>query len=220
MANKTPAGLRAFVRRHTSLQQTPDLPGVRLHVGGDAMALLQAAGAALGQPDPPLPFWAYPWSGGLAIARYLVDHPEVVVDRRVLDVASGSGLCAIVALQQGASEALAVDVDPLAGAAIALNGRVNGVHPAFTRRDVLDQPPDGWEVVLAGDICYEEAMATRLLDWLSDAARHGSRVLIGDPGRRYLPAGLHRLASYRVRTSREIEESLVKESSVYSLVPS
>jgi predicted nicotinamide N-methyase len=216
MPTPSPAHLRAFVRRSTRLLPVPDIPGVRLHVADDVMAVCRLAGSQLGQPDPPLPFWAFAWAGGLAIARYLEEHPGEVAGRDVLDIASGSGVCAIVALRSGAASAHAVDVDPLSEAAVALNARANGVRVGFSRRDLLGAPPPPWDVILAGDICYEETMSKRMLDWLRAAAGAGARVLIGDPGRAYLPPGLARLATYRVRTSLELEDAEIKESAVFT----
>ncbi len=215
MPTPSPANLRAFVRNRTRLRPVPDVPGVRLHMADDVMEMAQLAGDTLGQADPPLPFWAVPWAGGLAIARYLLDHPEEVERKRVVDVASGSGLCAIVALRAGAASVHAVDVDPLAEAAVAVNARANGLRIGFSRRDLLSEPPPACDVVLAGDVCYEGPMAARMLGWLQGAADRGVRVLLGDPGRRYLPAGLTRLATYRIRTSRELEDAELKESAVY-----
>jgi predicted nicotinamide N-methyase len=216
MATPSPADLRAFVRRRTQLLPVPDLPGVRLHQADDVMSVMRLAGSELGQSDPPLPFWAFAWAGGLAISRYLVDHPEEVAGRRVLDIASGSGLCAIVALKSGAASAHAVDVDPLSEAAVALNARANGVRIGFSRQDLLNAPPPPCDVILAGDVSYEETMAGRMFGWLRLAAQSGTRVLVGDPGRTYLPGGLERLAAYRVRTSREIENAETKESAVFT----
>jgi predicted nicotinamide N-methyase len=215
----SPARVRAFVRRHTRLAPVPDLPGVRLHVADDVMTVCRLAGTELELSDPPLPFWAFAWAGGLAISRYLVDHPDEVAGRQVLDLASGSGLCAIVALRCGAASAEAVDVDPFSEAAVGLNAHANGVRIGFRRTDILDAPPPAVDVILAGDVCYEETMATRILDWLRVAARAGSRVLVGDPGRKYLPLDLERVATYRVRTSRELENAEIKESAVFTFPP-
>jgi predicted nicotinamide N-methyase len=216
MPTQSPANLRAFVRRHTRLTPVPGLPGLRLQLADDVMVVMQLAGTELGQPDPALPFWAFAWAGGLAVSQYLVDHPEEVAGRRVLDVASGSGLCAVVAMRLGAASVHAVDIDPFSQAAVALNARANGVRVGFSRQDLLGAPPPPCDVILAGDVCYEETMAGRMLDWLRLAARGGTRVLLGDPGRAYLPAGLERLASYRVRTSRELEDAETKESAVFT----
>ena len=210
------ASLRAFVRRHARLTPVRDLSGIRLHQADDVTTVWRATGMELGQADPPLPFWAFAWSGGLAVARYLVDHPGEVVGRRVLDVATGSGLCAIVALRCGAVSVRGVDIDPLSEAAVAINARANGVRIAFSRRDLLDGEPPEADVILAGDVCYEETMAGRMLAWMERAARNGTRVLLGDPGRAYLPAGLEALAGYRVVTSSEIENPTVKTATVYT----
>jgi predicted nicotinamide N-methyase len=216
MAIPAPAARRAFVRRHTRLQDVPEVPGLRLHLADDVTAVWGRTGEFLGLTDPPLPFWAFAWSGGLAVARYLADHPGEVAGRRVVDVASGSGICAIVAARLGAASVQAVDVDPLAAAAVDLNGRANNVRIGFTGRDLLDDPPPACDVLLAGDVSYEEPMAVRMAAWLRAAAERGTRVLLGDPGRAYLPAGLERLATYRVRTSREIEEAEQTEGIVYT----
>lgn len=211
---------RAFVRRHTRLGPVSglaELPDLRLHLGVDAMSLMHAAGLALGLADPPLPFWAFAWPGGLALVRYLLEHPAEVEGRSVLDVASGSGLCAIVAARLGAASVEAVDIDPFAEAAIGLNARANDVRIGVANRDPTVRPPEGHQVILAGDICYEEGMAARLLAWLQEAAATGSRVLLGDPGRAYLPAGLEPLATYAVVASREIEGQARRRASVYAI---
>ena len=216
MATASPANLRAFVRRHTRLLPVPDLPGLRLQLADDVMVIQRLAADELREPDPALPYWAFAWAGGLAIARYIVDHPQEVAGRRVIDIAAGSGLCAVVALQAGARSAHAFDIDPLSEAAVALNARANGVRVAFSRQDVAAHPAPLCDVILAGDICYEEAMSRALVDWLRSAARQGTRVLLGDPGRKYLPPDLERLATYRIRTTREIEDAEVKESAVFT----
>jgi predicted nicotinamide N-methyase len=216
VATPSPARLRAFVRRETRLLPVLDVPGVRLHVADDVMTVCRLTGSELGLSDPPLPYWAFPWAGGLAISRYLVDHPEEVAGKRVFDVASGSGLCAIVAVRCGAASTEAVDVDPFSAAAVELNARANGVRVGFTSRDLLGDGPPDCDVILAGDIFYEETMAIRMLGWLRLAADRGTRVLIGDPGRKYLPPDLVRVASYRVRTSRELENAEIKDSAVFA----
>jgi predicted nicotinamide N-methyase len=216
MATPSPAALRAFVRRHTQLAAVADVPGVRLHVADDVMALTGLVSRELNQPDITLPFWAFPWAGGLGVARHLIDNPEEVAGKRVLDIASGSGLCAIAAVKVGAASVQAVDVDPLSQAAVAVNSRANGVRVDFTHADLLDGPPPGVDVILAGDVCYEEGMADRMLAWLRLASAQGTRVLLGDPGRTYLPRDLERIATYAVRTSRELESDDVRQTSIYT----
>ena len=217
MPKPSPANLRAFVRRNTRLLPVPDVPSVRLHTASDVTALWDLAGAELGLADPPLPFWGFPWAGGLAVARYLVDHPEEVADRRVFDLAAGSGLCGIVAAKLGAADVHAADVDPLAQAAASLNARANGARIAVQLGDPTGGPLPDADVILAGDVFYEEPMARRVMAWLSPAAGAGVRVLLGTPARRYVPAGLSLVATYSVRTTRELEHAEATESAVYTI---
>jgi predicted nicotinamide N-methyase len=214
----SPANLRAFVRRNTQLVGIPDVPGVRLHVADDVATVWRKAGEALDDLDPALPYWAFAWSGGLALARHLVECPAEVAGRRVLDVGTGSGLCAIVAARAGASSVLAADIDLLAVAAAAVNARANDVRVGVTGDDLLARDPPAVDVILAGDVSYEEAMAARMFEWLGSAADVGIRVLIGDPGRKYLRPGLEQIAKYPVHPSPEIESASVREASVFAFV--
>jgi predicted nicotinamide N-methyase len=211
---------RAFVRRHTRLRPVPGLEEVRLHLGDEVLPLWHAVQAASGDPDAALPCWAFAWAGGLAIGLYLREHPGAAAGRRVFDVASGSGLCAIAALQAGAAEATCADIDPFAAAAIELNARANGCRAAVVRRDVLDEEPPDVDLILAGDCWYDANLAERILPWLQRARDRGIDVLTGDPGRRYLPADeLVELASYEVRTTTELEDLGRKDGRVYALRP-
>ena len=214
------ASTRAFVLRQTRLRPVPGLEEIRLHLADEVLPLWHAVQLETDDPDAALPYWAFAWAGGLAIGRYLRDHPEVVAGRRVFDVASGSGLCAIAALHAGASEATGADIDPFAAAAIAVNGRANGVRVSVVRRDVLgDDPPDA-DVILAGDCWYDAGLAERVLPWLRRARDRGIEVLVGDPGRRYLPSeALAELATYDVRTTTELEDQDRKQGRVFALRP-
>jgi predicted nicotinamide N-methyase len=215
------ASARAFVLRHTTLGSVPGLEGLRLHLADEVLPLWHAVQIETGDPDAPLPYWAFAWSGGLAIAHHLRVDPAVVAGRRVVDVGSGSGLCAIVALETGASEVTAIDTDPFATAAIELNGRAAGRRVRVVRRDVLDEEPPDTDVILAGDCLYEAGLAARVLSWLRRARERGIDVLLGDPGRRYLPSeGLIELARYEVRTTTELEDLERKQGRVYALVRS
>lgn len=181
------------------------------------LPLWHAVQVESGDPDAALPYWAFAWGGGLAIAHYLRDHPDVVAGRRVFDLASGSGLCAIAAMRAGASAVTANDIDRFALAAIGLNARANGRRVAVVGRDVLDEPPPDVDVVLAGDCWYEASLAARLLPWLERVHARGIDVLIGDPGRRYLPLdALEELAAYEVRTTTELEDLEYKVGRVYA----
>jgi len=212
------ASSRAFVLRHTTLGPVPGVDGIRLHLGAEVLPLWHAVQVETGDPDAALPYWAFAWGGGLALARYLADHPEAVSGRRIVDVASGSGLCAIAAMHAGASDATAIDVDTFSVAAIALNARANGVRVTAIRRDVLDEGPPDADVLLAADCWYEAGLAARVTPWLMRARDHGLDVLVGDPGRRYLPtADLEEIACYEVRTTTELEDLDRKQAWVYRL---
>jgi predicted nicotinamide N-methyase len=198
---------RSFVLRHTRLQEVPGLGGIRLHLADDALAVWHASQVATRDPDAPIPYWAFAWGGGLALGMYLLEHPEVVSGRRVLDVASGSGLCAIAAFRAGAAEVTAVDVDPVAVEAIRINARANKVRLDVICADLLDDEPPNVDVILAGDCWYEESFANRMTAWLLRARELGVDVLVGDPGRRYLPADTFRqIATYEVRSTTEMED--------------
>jgi predicted nicotinamide N-methyase len=209
---------RAFVLHHTRLQELPGLDGLRLHLADDALTLWGATQAETGDPDAPLPYWGFAWGGGLAVASYLRDHPAVVEGRRVLDIASGSGLCAIAAKRSGAAAVTAVDIDPYAVAAITLNARANREKIDVVRDDLLDDPPPETDVILAGDCWYEESFAARITEWLQRANDSGIDVLIGDPGRRYLAHDtLNELASYNVRSTTDLEDLSRTRAWVYKL---
>ncbi len=136
----------------------------------------------------------------------------------MLDFAAGSGLVGIAAMKAGAKSVLCADIDGFCAAAVALNGQANGVVLDFTDRDLLDGPPPPVDLIAAGDICYEKPLAERVLAWLDEARRQGTRVLIGDPGRSYFPrAGLEKLAEYQVPTTRELEDMEVKKTAVWAL---
>lgn len=213
------ASARSFVRRHTQLLPVPGLEDIRLLLADEALPLWRAVQLETGDPDAPIPYWAFAWGGGLAICRYLRDHPDAVAGRRILDLASGSGLCAIAALAAGAETATAVDVDARAAAAIELNARANGRRVTVIRRDILDEDPPDVDIVLAGDCWYEARLADRVLPWLRRARGRGIDVLVGDPGRTYLPtAELIEVAAYDVRTTTDLEDLALKKARVYTLV--
>ncbi len=211
---------RAFILQNTRLRRVPFVLELELHLADEIMPIWQKIEAAVGKRGVAPPFWAFAWVGGQAIARYLLDHPEEVTGKRVLDIATGSGLGAIAAMRAGALSAIAADIDGFSGAAVALNARANGVTVFFTDRDLLDANPPDVDLILAGDICYERPLAARILAWLRIAHERGTRVLIGDPGRAYLPRrGLVRLAEYEVPTTRELEDTVVKRAGVYTFCP-
>ena len=212
------ASPRAFVLRHTHLGPVPGLEAIRLYLADDVLPLWHAVQVETGDPDAALPYWACAWAGGLAIGRYLSENPEVVAGRRVFDLASGSGLCAIAALHAGAAESTGADIDAFAAAAIEMNARANGRRVTIVHRDVLDQEPPAVDVILAGDCFYEVNLTGRVLPWLQRARDRSIEVLVGDPGRRYLPTDeLVELASYDVRTTTQLEDLEFKQGRVYTL---
>jgi predicted nicotinamide N-methyase len=209
---------RAFVLRQTRLRPVPGLEEIRLHLADEVLPLWHAVQVESGDPDAALPYWAFAWGGGLAIAHYLREHPDAIAGRRVFDLASGSGLCAIAAMDSGAVAVTAADIDRFAIAAIDLNARANRRRIAVVQRDVLDEPPPDVDVVLAGDCWYEARLAERVLPWLQRVRARGIEVLVGDPGRRYLPTdALEELASYPVRTTTELEDLEYKVGRVYAV---
>jgi predicted nicotinamide N-methyase len=192
---------------------------MRLHLTDDVRATWHATQVETGDPDAPLPYWAVAWGGGLALARYLQDHPETVAGRRVVDVASGSGLVAIAAMQAGAAAVVATDVDPYAIAAISLNARANHVRIDAHRQDAFDGESPDADVVLAGDTWYEAGLAAHVLRWLERVRAAGIDVVIGDPGRTHLPrAALVEIASYAVRTTSDLEDLALRQAGVYRLI--
>ena len=212
---------RSFVQRHTRLRDVDGVPGIRLHLADAVDPVWHATEEALGRDDAPIPFWAFAWAGGLALSRWLIEHPEEVAGRTVLDFATGSGLVAIVAARLGAAEVRAVDVDPFAEAAVDLNARANRVRIGYATRDILDESPQPVDVIVAADTWYESPLADRVLPWLRAASAAGIRVLVGDPGRKYLPppaeSGLLELARYPVRTTTTLEDRDVVEASVFEV---
>jgi predicted nicotinamide N-methyase len=212
------ASPRAFVLRHTRLRPVPGLEELRLHLADEVYALWHAVQVETNDPDAALPYWAFAWGGGLAIGRYLREHPEIVDGRRVFDLASGSGIGAIAAMRAGATEASGTDIDPFALAAIRLNARANACRVTVIGRDVLDEPPPEANVILAGDCWYDAELARRVLPWLQRARDRGIEVLVGDPGRAYLPVDdLRELAAFEVRTTSELEDLDRTTARVYRL---
>ena len=218
MIVQTLEGRRAFIRQNTQLLSPPHAPELALHLADEVTPLWKLTEEALEEIGLPPPFWAFAWAGGQALARYILDHPQIVAGKRVIDFASGSGIVAIAAAKAGAAQVLAADIDPFCGAALAVNAEANGVACDFTDADLLDAPLPPADVILAGDICYEKPLAARVLAWLGAARQAGATVLIGDPGRSYFPReGLDKLAEYQVPTTRELEDMEVKKTAVWTL---
>jgi predicted nicotinamide N-methyase len=209
-----------FVQHNTAVIAPPLVPEIRLRLATEITPLWQATEETLSRSALPPPFWAFAWPGGQALARYLLDHPEKVAGRFALDFGAGSGLVAIAAAKAGANFVLAAETDPFAAAAIAANAALNGVAVAVTTDDLTGTTDPRWEVVTAGDVCYEQPMADRVTAWLQALAKPGRLVLLGDPGRAYLPAsGMCERARYCVPTSRDLEDRETRDGVVWQVLP-
>ncbi|HEY4031667.1 MAG TPA: methyltransferase [Caulobacteraceae bacterium] len=207
----------AFIRQNTALQPVPHAPEIRLYVADEVTPIWKMTEQGLGALGIAPPFWAFAWAGGQALARYVLDNPEIVAGKAVLDFAAGSGLVAIAAMKAGAAHTMACDIDPFCRAAILVNAEANGVAVEPAIENLLDRPPPAVDVILAGDICYERKVTGRVLAWLQAAHDAGVTVLIGDPGRNYFPkSGLEHLAQYEVRTTRELEDFEIKRTGVWT----
>ena len=216
----TPANVPDFIAANTRLQTVPHAPEISLWLADEITPLGRLTEEELGAMGLPPPFWAFAWAGGQALARWLLDHPDQVAGRQVIDLATGSGLVAVAAMKAGAARVLAADIDPFCAAAVAANARSNEVEIAFTDANLLDAPPPPVDLICAGDVFYEKPMAEAVLAWLTQAQANGTRVIVGDPGRTYFPkSGLTLLAEYTVPTTRELEDQEVKRSRVWSLDP-
>ncbi|WP_104820575.1 methyltransferase [Kitasatospora sp. MMS16-BH015] len=210
----------AFVRAHTELRPVPSLPEVRLHMAEDAIELWETTERERGEIGLPPPFWAFAWAGGVAVARYVLDHPEVVAGRTVLDLAAGSGLVGVAAALRGAAEVRAAEIDAYAVAAIEINAAANAVSVSAAMADLLDGDGAPAEVVLAGDVFYEREMAARFLPFLERAQARGAHVIVGDPGRAYLPRDrFTSLARYTVEVVADLEDATYKPTTVWELKP-
>jgi predicted nicotinamide N-methyase len=208
----------AFLRTHTVRRPVDLVPEIELATATEVTPLWHATEAWLARHGLEPPFWAFPWAGGQALARHLLDHPALVRGRRVLDFAAGSGLVAIAAALAGAASVEAVDIDPFAPIACAENARHHGVSVALRCEDLVGSPLPGVEVLLAGDIFYDQAATSRFLPWLRALARSGILVLVGDPGRAYVPTeGTHSLGIYEVPTMPDLEQVSRKQANVLSI---
>ena len=207
----------AFVRAHSGLAPVPLVPEVRIYQADDAIGLWEETEARHGAPGLAPPFWAFPWAGGQALARHVLDHPELVSGRQVLDIAAGSGLVAVAASLAGAASVVANEIDPYAIAAIRLNAAANRrAIRTYHGNLVIDGPHIGADVVLAGDVFYNRDMAAAMLGYFRVARAAGAEVLVGDPGRAYVPTGeLDRVADFDVPVIRDLEDVDVKRATVW-----
>lgn len=227
-----------FIRANTNILAVPLTPEIQLHLAHEAVPLWQKTEEELGALGLPPPFWAFAWAGGQALARYVLDNPETVADKTAIDLASGSGLVAIAAMKSGAKHVTAADIDEFAAAAIVLNFSCNSVQAAqagepsrhenlehrhtdrltIVSDNLLEFKPPQVDIILVGDLFYEKSTAEKVFAWLSAAKLQGSNVLIGDPGRSYLPKDkLTKLAEYNVPVTRDLEDAEIKRTAVWTL---
>ncbi len=238
---------RAFIQANTRPLPVPSIPSIRLYQADEVTPLWLMTEADMDRSRLAPPFWAFAWSGGQALATYVLDHPEAVAGKRVLDLACGSGLVGIAAARAGAAQVTCNDIDPFAAPAVALNAELNDVQLDFMPGDLLDgearapnalafgkgdSPPEplrgqacvaserkNFDLILAGDIAYERPMTEAMLTFLRRARAQGATVLVGDPHRAYFPkAGFRRLADYVVRTNPAIEDAAEKPATVWELL--
>jgi predicted nicotinamide N-methyase len=205
-----------FIKTNAALTAPPLVPEIELYLASEVVPLWRATEDALAEIGVPPPYWAFAWAGGQALARYVLDHPEMVAGKRVLDIGAGSGLVGLAAARAGAASVLAADIDAFACAAIRLNACANGRDIAVTQDDLIGAAL-AWDVILVGDLFYERPLAERLLAWLGPL---GVPALLGDPGRNYFPkTRVEKLASYSVQTTRDLEDREIRETGVYRLLP-
>jgi predicted nicotinamide N-methyase len=208
----------AFIREVTMVASPPACPEIKLHLATEITPLWEATEQALDGMNVPPPYWAFCWAGGQALTRYVLDHPELVRGQRVLDFAAGCGVSAVAAAINGAALVEAAEIDALAGAAIANNARLNDVSVKVVLDDLVGQA-NRWDVVVAGDVCYEKPMTEHIWPWLRKLAADGATVLMADPGRAYLPKmGLLEVDRRVVPTSLELEDKTSREVVVYRIV--
>jgi predicted nicotinamide N-methyase len=216
------ASIAHFIRANTRLKPVPHVPEIAIHVADETVPLWRNTEPELAARGLPAPFWAFAWAGGQALARFILDHRDAIAGSRVLDLGSGSGIVAIAAAKSGAVPVVACDTDAFAEQAIALNAQANDVYIEMLRRDPLDDRAPlvpRYDLVLVGDLFYERQTAERALVFLERQAAVGARVLIGDPGRGYLPRErLRKCSEYSLTVARDLEDQDIRRTAVWALV--
>ena len=222
MTDPLPGGSPAadFIRTHTRIGTLPLVPELQLHLSDALTPLWQATEDWLDRHGLAPPYWAFAWAGGQALARYILDHPDRLAGRSVVDVAGGCGVAGLAAAMAGAGAVLAVDLDPMAAAATRLNAAVNGLEIRVQTADATALSTPAADVVLAGDVFYERPMTDALLPWLRRQAGAGSLVLVGDPGRAYVPAaGVEAVTAYDVPVPLDLEDRPIRTTAVLRIHP-
>jgi predicted nicotinamide N-methyase len=208
----------AFIRAQTRVARPSLVPELKLHLATEISPIWRATQTELDDYGMPPPYWAFCWPGGQALTRFLIDHPAWVKGKRVLDFAAGSGISGIAAARAGAAHVTAAEIDDFAAAVIALNAGLNKAKVNVVTEDLVGRMDLGVDIVLAGDVCYERPMAERVFAWFEQLAESGVTVLMGDPGRAYLPRkGLVEMARYQVPTSTELEDKDMRLTLVWRI---
>ncbi|MCS3739504.1 MULTISPECIES: methyltransferase [unclassified Rhizobium] len=204
-----------FIRANTGVMAPPHVPEIRLHLAAEAHDLWLKTEEELAEIGLPPPFWAFAWAGGQGLARYILDHPDTVAGKRVIDFATGSGLVAIAAKMAGAAKVVAADIDPWTKTAVRLNTGLNKVEVDFSDADLIGILVEA-DILLAGDVFYDCDFAAAIVPWFETLSRQGITVFVGDPGRAYLPRErLEFCAAYQVPVTRALEDSEVKKTTVW-----
>jgi len=211
-----PQSLANFVKANTELLAPPLVPEIVLHLAAESLPIWQKTEEQLGEMNVPPPYWAFAWAGGQAVARYMLDTPEICRGLPVLDLGAGSGISAIAAAKAGAGHVLAADIDVLALAAASLNGKANNVYIDVTGVDLLAHPSPRDGVLIVGDLFYERDLADRVLGFIDSAKLAGCTVYVGDPQRSYFPRDrFEKLIEYQVPVTRELEDAEIKRTAVW-----
>jgi predicted nicotinamide N-methyase len=207
-----------FIQTQTIVGTASIIPEIKLHLATEVTPLWQLTEERLRGAELPPPYWAFAWPGGQGLARYVLDHAHEFTDKNVIDFAAGCGIAAIACMKAGAHGAIAVDIDGLALEAAKLNAALNNVAVATEALIDMDRAPKNIHVILAGDVCYQQAMSATVMRWLELCVAKGIRVLLADPGRAYVPQeGLRELAHYTVPTSKDLEPEETRTAIVYEL---
>jgi predicted nicotinamide N-methyase len=215
---KPGADFRRFILDNTSILSPPHVPEVQLHLADEAHDLWHRTEDELQQSGLEPPFWAFAWAGGQGLARHVLDNSDCVRGKRVLDFATGSGMVAIAAMKAGAASVLAADIDPFTQDAVALNAALNSVTVSHTSENLIGST-GYWDVILAGDVFYDRQMAATIVPWFETLAASGTTILVGDPGRAYLPKErLSKLSEHQVEVTRILEDQDVRKTIVWKFV--
>ncbi|MFY9287277.1 MAG: 50S ribosomal protein L11 methyltransferase [Alphaproteobacteria bacterium] len=211
---------KEFIHAQTVVSTASLVPEIKLQLATEVTPLWQMTEERLKQNGLPPPYWAFAWPGGQGMSRYILDNPEIVRDKRVLDFAAGCGIAAIAAMKVGAKSAVIAEIDPMAFAATDINAAHNQVRVDAIDNLDMTKPPKNIDLIIAGDVCYQQAMSAKLMRWLWVCTAKGIRVLIADPGRAYVPhEGLEKRSEYAVPTSRDLEDRDSRDVIIWELKP-